>query len=391
MLQRERDEESDLLEEGSKRKNSNLHKAKQEKNDEFYTILSDIENELQHYNTQLFKDKVILCNCDDPFESNFFKYFFMKFEKLQLKKLICTCYKGSAVAGSEVKIGGLFDEIEKQTRPHKIEISREDYEQIKKDLHIEFSPIADDIKELLEKEAKKRYIEHLEGDGDFQSDECIKLLKQADIVITNPPFSLFRKFIDLLYEYNKKFIVIGNKNAITYKEVFKHIKDNEMWLGVSTADNFIVVDKTGNKTISKQVNGLTRWFTNLPHNKRYEKFIFTKTYKGHESEYPKYDNYDAIEVNKTKDIPSDYDGVMGVPITFLDKFNPEQFEIVAFRKGSDGKDLVFTNEREREYIHTSGCSNAEFNERYPLSTKNLVPSMEIKGKNTYRRLLVKRK
>lgn len=278
----------------------NLQRAKKAKNDEFYTQLTDIEKELQHYKTH-FEDKIVYCNCDNPEWSNFYTYFKTHFDEIGLKKLITTHYHPT-------------DEV------YKLEVTQNG-------------------------EAKTP----LKGNGDFRSQECIEILKEADIIVTNPPFSLFREYVAQLIEYNKKFIIIGNQNAITYKEIFPLIKNNELWLGVSihsgdrefrVPDDYPLrasgfrVDNKGQKFI--RVKGV-RWFTNLDYKERHEELILYKTYT--EEEYPKYDNYDAINVNKTKEIPVDYDGVMGVPITFLDKYNPEQFEIIKFRKGDDGKDL----------------------------------------------------
>ncbi len=271
--------------------NRNLHKAKTNKKDEFYTQLVDIENELQHYWPH-FRDKVIYCNCDDPRVSNFFRYFSLQFHELGLKKLITTCYKNQQMDmfsqnDSERSIYLEYDGTENETG----------------------IPSVEDIG-----------IHHLEGDGDFRSQECIELLKQADIVVTNPPFSLFREYIGRLVKYEKKFIVLGNMNAVTYKEIFPLIKENKLWLGVSPRGmDFEMPDGT-----TKNVNAV--WFTNLGHKKRHEELILYKRYNP--DEYPKYDNYDAIEVSKTKEIPEDYPGAMGVPISFLDKHNPDQFEIV---------------------------------------------------------------
>ena len=267
-----------------KTKNSNLHSAKKAKNDEFYTQLSDIEFELKHYK-QHFKGKVVYCNCDDPEWSNFFKYFAMQFNHLGLKKLISTCYNENG-------------------NGYKLIIEKD----INNDGRIN---IQDTEKELLN------------GDGSFDSDECIELLKEADIVVSNPPFSLFREYIAMLDKYNKQFLVIGNKNAITYKECFKLIKENKMWLGYTSPSEFRQPDGA----ILKTMTGLCKWFTNLSHKKRNEEIYLYEEYSP--EKYPKYDNYDAINVDKTKEIPKDWKGVMGVPITFLDKWNPEQFEIVS--------------------------------------------------------------
>ena len=299
-----------------------LHIAKSSKKDEFYTQLSDIESELQHYNKH-FKNKVVFCNCDDPRISNFFTYFSYNFENLGLKKLITTCYKNQEkdLFGEEESEDAVFLEYAGDKNGNKI-------------------PDAEEIG-----------VKPLKGDGDFRSKESIDLLKQADIVVTNPPFSLFREYVDQLVKYEKKFLIIGNINAITYKEIFKLIKENKAWLGINMGrgiSGFIVpehyelygtetnIDSLGNRIISPN-NCL--WLTNLDTFKRHEDIVLTKKYHGNEIEYPKYDNYNAINVNKTQDIPMDYEGFMGVPITFLHKYNPEQFELIKFRKGNDEKDL----------------------------------------------------
>lgn len=310
------------------------------KKDEFYTQLTDIERELQHY-WQHFAGKVVLCNCDDPYESNFFKYFALRFNQLGLKKLICTCFDGSPVQGNELLLDfGDFGEEPKKIA-YKVEITEV------KDLNADGAVDLADVQYLLKND--KNVISLLKQHGDFRSAECIELLKQADIVVTNPPFSLFREYIGQLMQYKRKFLIIGNVNAITYKEVFPLIKENMIWLGPSITsgdrkfnvpDNYPLnaagcgVDTDGRKYI--RVKGV-RWFTNLDHNKRHEEMDLTCRYSP--EEYPHYDNYDAINVDKTSDIPYNYPGAMGVPITFLDKYNPEQFEIIKFRKGNDDKDL----------------------------------------------------
>lgn len=304
--------------------NKNLQQAKKNKNDEFYTQLVDIEKELKHYK-DYFKGKTVLCNCDDPRVSNFFHYFSYKFEDLGLKKLITTCYKNQNF--------DLFSQNDSEKAIYLI------YEGNKQNGKVP------DIKDI--------GIKKLKGDGDFRSQECIELLKQADIVVTNPPFSLFREYVAQLVEYDKKFVIIGNKNAITYKEIFKLIKDNELWLGYESPSNFMQADGTEAK-----LTGLTRWFTNLQTTKRQEELILYKKYNP--EEFPKYDNYDAIEVGKTADIPCDYEGVIGVPITFLDKHNPEQFEI----KGID---------------------------RYVEDNPNYGKRFKINGKEIYARILIRRK
>lgn len=294
--------------------NKNLTKAKAAKNDEFYTQLSDIENELRHYRN-FFKGKVVFCNCDDPEYSNFWKYFQMNFFFLGLKKLISTHYEP----------GG---------QSYKMEI-------VSADLLTGQLGIPDYVRTPLE------------GDGDFRSDECIEILKEADVVVTNPPFSLFREFVAQLMEYGKKFIIIGNINAITYKEIFPLLKGNELWTGHKSFGggmNMIVPDKIfdaekvkkykvsahGEKIVN--IMGVI-WYTNVDIQKRHTPMDLYMRYHGNEGHYPKYDNYDAINVDKICEIPEDYNGVMGVPITFLDKYCPEQFEIIKFRKGNDDKDL----------------------------------------------------
>ena len=280
-------------------KNNNLHTAKTAKNDEFYTLMEDIEKEMRYYK-DFFKGKVVYCNCDDARESNFFKYFSLNFEFLGLKKLITTGYKAD---GKGVVL--VYEGDKNGNR-------RVDNEEI--------------------------IVNELNGDGDFRSEECIEYLKQADVVVTNPPFSLFRQYVQQLMDYGKKFIIIGNMNAITYKEIFPFIKDNKMWIGCSihsgdrkfyVPDSYELnaatcgVDENGKRFIN--VKGV-RWFTNIENKNRFEPIDLYKRYSF--EDYPKYDQYDAIEVGKTAEIPMDYDGVMGVPITFLDKYCPTQFEII---------------------------------------------------------------
>ncbi len=309
--------------------NKNLNAAKVAKKDEFYTQLSDIERELQHY-WQHFRGKVVLCNCDDPYESNFFKYFALRFNQLGLKKLICTCYNGSPVTGNELAFHfDGFDDDEPKKIAYKVEITEV------KDENGDGAVDLSDVQYLLKSD---RNVLSILKTGDFRSQECIELLKEADIVVTNPPFSLFREYIGQLMEYQKKFLIIGNMNSITCKEIFPYVQNNKMWIGpsISSGDRkFYVpddyplnaagcgVDSDGKRFI--RVKGV-RWFTNLDHNKRHEDLDLVCRYS--EDEYPTFDNFDAIEVGKTSDIPYDYDGIMGVPITFLDKYNPDQFEIL---------------------------------------------------------------
>ena len=284
--------------------NSKLRKAKENKKDEFYTQLSDIANELEHYKEH-FKGKTVLCNCDDPRVSNFFQYFALKFETLGLKKLITTCYKNQDM--------DLFSE-------HKAE--RAIYLVYEGDKNGNGIPDPEEIG-----------IKHLKGDGDFRSKECIELLKEADIVVTNPPFSLFREYLATLVKYDKKFIIIGHQNALGYSDIFPLIRDNKLWLGYGFKGGaaYFISRYSDNAVAGEHKEGMIRvsgvvWFTNLPIQKRNEKLILTEKYTP--EKYPKYENFDAINVNKTLDIPNDYDGYMGVPITFVDKYNPNQFEII---------------------------------------------------------------
>ncbi len=319
--------------------NKNLHEANKAKKDEFYTQLVDIENELKHYKEH-FKGKTVLCNCDDPRVSNFFHYFSYNFEKLGLKRLITTCYKSQN--------RDLF--------------STNDSE---KAIWLEYFG---DRNGNLVPDPEEIGINYFNGDGDFRSQECIELLKQADIVVTNPPFSLFREYVAQLMKYEKKFVIIGNQNAITYKEIFSLIKADKLWLGSTLSfAKFRVpdyyepkatrfwIDETGQKWRSM---GNICWFTNLDIAKRHEEIILYKTYN--QEDYPKYDNYDAINVNKVADIPMDYDGIIGVPITFLDKYNPNQFEIIGLDR----------------YVE----DNPQYGHRFTIN-----------GKETYARILIRRR
>lgn len=298
-------------------KNSNLGAARRAKNDEFYTQLTDIEKELRHYRKH-FRGATVLCNCDDPFESNFFKFFVLNFTRLGLKKLIATCYEGSAVA--EYRDG--------KAKPYKAVVTTVH------DTTGDGGVDMEDVRNLFE--LGENELVELEGNGDFRSEECLALLDEADIVVTNPPFSLFREYVATLMEHEKKFIVIGSQNAITYKEFFPLLKDDKVWLGSTHPKEFI----QRNGTVKKFGN--ICWFTNLDIKKRHEELILVKKYAGHEDEYPTYDNYDAIEVSKVADIPFDYDGVMGVPITFLDKYCPDQFEIL------DARDIAKSDKQRKK-------------------------------------------
>lgn len=309
-------------------KNENLHRAKDAKKDEFYTQYEDIQNELNHYE-QHFKGKTVLCNCDDPFESNFCKFFLRNFNYLGLKRLICTSYSTSPVIGQQLTLFDWMDEPVVQGNGYVMDIHE--------------VPMANgrgvsdaDIDALLN--SKRRGVKKLKGDGDFRSEECIEYLKQADIVVTNPPFSLFREYVAQLMEYQKDFLIIGSQNAITYKEIFPLIKENKLWLGFKSGNMAFTVpdsyepratrfwvDECGQKWRSM---GNICWYTNLDHDKRHEELVLYKHYYGNEEEYPHYANYDAIEVSKVSDIPCDYFEEIGVPITYLDKHNPDQFEII---------------------------------------------------------------
>lgn len=324
--------------------NTNLNSAKSAKNDEFYTQLADIEKELKHYREH-FNGKTVFCNCDDPYESNFFKYFALNFNQLGLRKLIATCYDGSPVSGNELLLdfGSTVDNPKKVA--YKVEITEVT------DANGDWAINLADIQYLMQND--KNVISVLQGNGDFRSPECVALLQQADIVVTNPPFSLFREYLAQLVKYDKKFIILGNMNAVTYKEVFALIKANKMWTGYGF--NMSMIFKTTYPNLLEANRKYVRqhgynpddnyvktpaiaWFTNVDIIKRHEDMVLYKHYTP--EEYPTYDNYDAINVDKVSDIPIDYEGVMGVPITFLDKYNPEQFEIIKFRKGDDDKDLV---------------------------------------------------
>jgi hypothetical protein len=299
----------------TKKANQNLARARDAKRDEFYTQLTDIEKELKHYRKH-FRGKVVYCNCDDPKASNFFRYFFLNFKELGLKRLIATCYKND---NSELRSQGIS----------------------KKAKYLDWDG-----------RGEPKTVS-LEGDGDFRSEESIALLKQADIVVTNPPFSLFREYIAQLVEHGKRFLVVGNLNSIAYKDIFPLIRDNKMWLGYNCTRWFTTPDG------SMFEAARSFWYTNLDTAKRHEDIILYKKYNP--SEYPTYDNYDAIEVSKTADIPMNYNGAMGVPITFLDKYNPDQFEII-------GIDRVLVEK---------------------LTGK--VSRFHIKGKEVYARIVIRRK
>ncbi len=311
---------------------SRLTAAKTQKKDEFYTQLADIENELKHYKQQ-FRGKVVFCNCDDPYESNFFKYFANNFNHLGLKKLITTSYTKSPIAGTQLSLLDVEGLKPGGKQPFKVEINEVP------DSDGSGSIDLSDVQYLIKH--NKNIATPLKGNGDFRNEECVALLKTADIVVTNPPFSLFRQYVAQLVEHNKKFLIVGSKNAITYKEIFRLIQDNKLWLGYGFAGGnaFFRTPYDDNDAYAAGVfnpeTGLVKfrnvgWFTNMDFEERHEKLVLYKKYTP--AAYPKYDNYDAINVDKTSEIPMDYDEMMGVPITFLDKYNPDQFEIVGITK-----------------------------------------------------------
>jgi hypothetical protein len=346
--------------------NSNFHKASKAKKDEFYTQLIDIEKELKHYKEQ-FRDKVVYCNCDDPFESNFFKYFAANFNALGLKKLIATSYKPSPIANTQLDLFGNIKELSTPKGRPKITANKfiiNEVNDIDGDGAFDLRDIAEQLKAN-----KNNEWTPLEGEGDFRSAESIELLKQADIVVTNPPFSLFREYVAQLVEHKKKFIILGDQNAITYKDFFKLIKDNKLWLGYDNGGTkwFQVpmdydIPTESRKKIENGVQyfsmGRIVWFTNLETTKRHQELTLYKKFTP--EEYPKYDNYEAINVDKVSDIPMGYSGMMGVPITFLDKYNPKQFEIIGIDR----------------YIE----DNPNYGRRFTINEKEIYARVVIKNK-----------
>lgn len=345
--------------------NKNLTNAKRAKNDEFYTQYVDIQKEIEaylEYDPDTFKGKVVYSNCDDPFESNFFRYFVLNFQRLGLKQLITTSYKPSPVANTQLELFGSDKTLKPIKGRPKITANKfiiNDVGDMDGDGAFNLTDIAEQLKAN-----KNNEWTPLDGDGDFRSQECIELLKQSDIVVTNPPFSLFREYVQQLFDYKKKFLIIGNINCITYKEIFQKIKENEIWLGNGMGrwiSGFIVpksydlygtearIDENGNRIVS---TNSCLWLTNLDHGRRHQPLSlmtmadnkrFNKKISKKQNSYKKYDNYDAIEVPYTDAIPSDYSGAMGVPISFLDKYNPDQFEIL----GMDDHRLQYPNWRGR--------------------------------------------
>ncbi len=359
--------------------NKDLHAARTAKNDEFYTQLEDIEKELYFYKEH-FKDKVVFCNCDDPYESNFFKYFALNFNALGLKKLICTCYDGSPIADQQLTLfepAAPYGKQEKTRIAHKIEIT--EVPDINGDGAIDLT----DVKNLLEN--NKNILTTLEGNGDFRSPECVALLQEADIVVTNPPFSLFREYVAQLVSFNKRFLIIGNTNAVNYKEIFPLIKNDKIWLGCTNYNVgmfFMVPDsfeKYHHLQNGKKIARVSTscWYTNLEHNRRHQPLILYKMFDA--LEYRPFDNYTGINVDKVSEIPLDYDGVMGVPITFLDKYCPEQFEILG----------ITCRNYSPEY-----CTKKYKKEEYPNAADlNGSACLMINGqlKLTYGRILIRKK
>jgi len=390
--------------------NKNLTNAKQAKSDEFYTQYSDIQKEIEaylEYNPDTFRGKVVYCNCDDPFESNFFRYFVLNFNKLGLKQLITTSYKPSPVANTQLGLFGDDKTLTKSKGRPKVTANKfiiNEVHDIDGDGEFNLKDVAMQLKKNKHNEWAP-----LEGEGDFRSDECVDLLKQSDIVITNPPFSLFRQYIKQLFDHNKKFAIIGNMNAITYKEIFPKIKENEVWLGPSISsgdrefqvpDSYPItaagwrVDDEGRKFL--RIKGV-RWFTRLDHGRRHQvlplmtmeenlKYSKHNEIKGKKT-YDKYENYNAVEVPFTDSIPSDYRGVMGVPISFLDKYNPDQFEIVGMCENEDlykQKTKVYTStECKQAYLDKFGKKGT-----YDLNASGVLTRDGLLEK-VYQRVLIK--
>ena len=381
--------------------NQGLSAAKAAKKDEFYTQYIDIEKEVEaylEYNPDTFRDKTVYCNCDDPFESNFFKYFAANFNRLGLRKLITTSYDGSSIAGAQLTLDEYAQGSQERPKPQAICVQIEEVT----DLNDDGAEDIEDVRLFLERNPHSRTA--LKSGGDFRSEECVTLLKEADIVVTNPPFSLFRAFLSLLVEHGKKFLIIGNMQAITYKEVFPLIKDNRLWMGstITSGDReFRVpdeyplnaagtrVDDEGRKYI--RVKGV-RWYTNLDHGRRHQELPlmtmadnrkFNNKIAG-TAAYARYENYDAIEVPFSDSIPSDYQGVMGAPITFLDKYNPDQFEIVGTTESNDPANGY----RTRTYS-SAECRNAYLQRFGKPGVYDLNASGVVNGVKVYKRILIR--
>lgn len=352
--------------------NKNLNAAREAKKDEFYTQLADIEHELRHYRKH-FMGKTVLCNCDDPYESNFFKFFALNFNAYGLKKLICTCYNGSPVQGNELLIDwGDFEQSPKKIA-YKVEITEV------KDMNGDGRTDLTDVRILIQND--KNILTILKENGDFRSRECIELLKEADIVVTNPPFSLFREYVAQLMKYEKKFLIIGNQNNVTYKEIFPLLQNDRMWLGMNAGSQIFEVPLDfirQNTFVAKDGKKYAKfgnicWFTNLDNKKRYEELILYRTYSP--DYYPKYDNYDAIDVGRISDIPCDYYGLMGVPITFMIDYSPNQFEVLGLTdRNSPLCTRIYTRADAKNYSDLNRRSVLLVNGKY----KMLFPKILIR-------------
>lgn len=383
----------------SKPKNQRLGAAKVAKQDEFYTLYVDIQKEVEAYlefDEDTFRSKVVYCNCDDPFESNFFKYFAANFNRLGLKKLITTSYDGSPIAGAQLTFDEYVEGNDKRQKPKAISVEIEEVTDLDGDGAIGI----EDVKLFLKRNPHTRT--PLEQGGDFRSNECVELLKQADIVVTNPPFSLFREYVSLLVKHRKKFLIIGNTNSITYKEIFPLIMDNRLWLGCTNFnvgmffevpddwEHFHHIDEETGRKIARVSTSC--WFTNLDHGRRHQplnlmtmadNFRFNKNMKG-KTTYSRYENYNAIEVSTYKAIPSDYDGIMGVPITFLDKYNPDQFVIVGTTESNDPDNAYRTR------VYTSQeCRDAYLARFGKPGVYDLNASGVIDGVKVFKRILIR--
>ena len=382
--------------------NKNLHDAKAAKKDEFYTRIEDISNELRHYR-DFFRGKSVLCNCDDPYESNFFKYFALNFNSWGLRRLTATCYDGSPVAGSELRLPFDVETAQAKKRTaHKIVIT--EVPDINGDGAVDLA----DVDLLIRNRAN--VLTRLSGNGDFRSPECVAMLREADVVVTNPPFSLFREYLAQLIEYDKKFLIIGSQNNVTYKDVFLLLMQNKVWLGYNSGEMAFRVpqnyeardtrywqDETGQKWRSM---GNISWYTNIDHKKRHEELDLFK--KFNEEEYQSFDNYNAININKVADIPYDYDGIMGVPITFMDKYNPDQFEILGLTQ-IGCHDLVPDTRRYDDYVEVrrsdgkvTGASGRKTNENAVLTgegnKKTFYRNAEGRTVHSeYKRILIRKK
>lgn len=369
--------------------NKGLQAANKAKKDEFYTQMPDIANELKHYKKH-FEGKTVFCNCDDPYESNFFKFFALNFNAWRLKKLIATCYNGSPIAGEEYVLPFAEEDAEEDETGNRIAYKIVITEVV--DLNGDGATDMADVDILIQND--KNVLTRMEGNGDFRSSECLELLQEADIVVTNPPFSLFREYVAQLIKYDKDFLIIGNQNAITYKEIFPLIKDNKMWLGYGFKGNAghfrscydDIATASDHREGMIRVSGVV-WFTNLDTNKRHEELDLYRKYSP--EEYSFYDNYGAINVDKTADIPIDYEGIMGVPITFMDKYCPEQFEILGMCENEDLYKL------KTKMYTTVECKQAYYNKfkrkgTYDLNASGVILKNGIQEK-VYQRILIRKR